>query len=49
MIISAETNWLEIFPGIETSPPLTFPFTVMGGLPSFEEHFAPIDSSIMVA
>ena len=27
-----------------TSPPFTVPETVMGGFPSVEEHFAPMDS-----
>jgi len=27
-----------------TSPPIAIPVTVIGGFPSVEEHFAPIDS-----
>ncbi len=44
-INNAEINWLEKFPGIVTSPPKIFPCTLIGGLPSVEEHLAPILSS----
>ncbi len=45
-IKSAEMNWLETFPGTDTSPPIILPDMVSGGLPSFEEHLAPSDSSV---
>ena len=32
-IIKAEMNWLEIFPGIFTSPPLILPKIDIGGVP----------------
>ena len=37
-------NWLEIFPGIFTSPPLILPKIDIGGGPLDELHFAPSDS-----
>ncbi len=45
----ADMNWLEMLPGIVISPPLIFPITVSGGLPSFDSHFAPSDSSASVS
>jgi len=37
-------NWLEISPGILTSPPFISPETDIGGLPLEELHLAPSDS-----
>ena len=45
IIISEVTNWLEMFPGMFTSPPSIIPETEIGGFPSVEEHFAPRDSN----
>jgi len=34
--MSAVTNWLEMFPGMFTSPPFITPETEIGGFPSAE-------------
>src|SRR3989344_8549717 len=44
-INNAEINWLEKFPGIETSPPKIFPVILIGGIPFVELHLAPMLSS----